>query len=98
MTADGTSRDIHDIAIVGCGPAGARFALLGRSAGIRGIDAAMAARLAARDVACVADDSPELSAWLVEHGCEAVLLRPDRYVLGLARSSGDLPRLMDLLP
>jgi 3-(3-hydroxy-phenyl)propionate hydroxylase len=78
--------------------AGPRFALLSRSHAMPGLDAAMAARLAALDVAHVSDDSPDLLAWFHEHSCHAVLLRPDRYVMGLVRSPGDLARLVELLP
>jgi 3-(3-hydroxy-phenyl)propionate hydroxylase len=39
-----------------------------------------------------------LQAWLREHGVSAVMLRPDRYIMGVARTAGDLDALTRLLP
>jgi len=36
---------------------------------------------------------PALASWLAAHHASAVVLRPDRYVMGLAHSSGDLDTL-----
>ncbi|KMO32224.1 bifunctional 3-(3-hydroxy-phenyl)propionate/3-hydroxycinnamic acid hydroxylase [Methylobacterium aquaticum] len=49
--------------------------------------------LAARDVVIVADEAPEQRAWLRQTGAAAVLVRPDRYVLGAARSIQELDAL-----
>ncbi|MEO8279766.1 MAG: bifunctional 3-(3-hydroxy-phenyl)propionate/3-hydroxycinnamic acid hydroxylase [Ideonella sp.] len=72
---------------------GYHFALL--------VDAAWtaAARALARDVdvAIVAADSAAMRAWLERLGAGAVLLRPDRYVAGVAADVGDLPALLTLL-
>lgn len=40
---------------------------------------------------------PEVDAWLDEHGAEAVIVRPDHYVWGVATSLDDLPALIDEL-
>ncbi len=48
-------------------------------------------RLAARDVAIVADAATH--AWLEATGAEAVLVRPDRYVLGAARTVPEMQAL-----
>ena len=80
------------------GPAGPRFVLFSQHARITGLDAGMAARLAALDIAVVADANPTLAAWLAKHACEAVLLRPDGYVMGLVRQRGNLQRLAAMLP
>ena len=40
----------------------------------------------------------EVSAWLQQQGVKAVLLRPDRYILGVAQSAADLDRISRLLP
>ncbi len=40
---------------------------------------------------------PEVDAWLEEHGAEAVIVRPDHYVWGVATSLDDLPALIDQL-
>jgi 3-(3-hydroxy-phenyl)propionate hydroxylase len=42
---------------------------------------------------------PVLAAWLASHQAQAVVLRPDRYVLGLAHNSAELDALThDWLP
>ena len=51
-------------------------------------------RLAAREIIVVADDAPEQQAWLHALGVQAVLVRPDRYVLGAARSVQELNTLV----
>ncbi len=40
---------------------------------------------------------PAVDAWLDEHGATAVILRPDHYVWGIARSVDELPGLVDQL-
>ena len=50
-------------------------------------------RLADRDVMVVADDAPEQQAWLQAAEAPAVVVRPDRYVLGAARSLQELNAL-----
>jgi 3-(3-hydroxy-phenyl)propionate hydroxylase len=41
---------------------------------------------------------PEVKAWLDQQGVRAVLLRPDRYILGVAQTSAELDRISALLP
>jgi 3-(3-hydroxy-phenyl)propionate hydroxylase len=36
--------------------------------------------------------------WRATNGARAVMLRPDRYVLGIARTGADLDRLTAVLP
>ena len=50
-------------------------------------------RLADRDIVIVADDAPEHLSWLDQHGAVAMLVRPDRYVLGAAMSVPELDAL-----
>ena len=45
-----------------------------------------------------ADDGPALKPTLFDMEAEAVLVRPDRYVFGSARTRGDLDRLIDAWP
>jgi 3-(3-hydroxy-phenyl)propionate hydroxylase len=59
---------------------GYRFALL---AARDAMSAALAARCGASDVAAVVADG-EVAEWLGGHGARAALLRPDRYIHGLA--------------
>ncbi len=57
----------------------------------------------AMSVASLDPDAPDgvrdldgrLSAWLAEHGAHGVLVRPDFYTFGSARSSDELPALLD---
>ncbi len=41
---------------------------------------------------------PEIQAWLQHHSVRAVMLRPDRYIMGMAQTGHDLDELSDLLP
>jgi len=50
-------------------------------------------RCARRDVAVVADNAPALQDWLRAEGVGAVLVRPDRYVLGAARTQEEMEAL-----
>ena len=52
-------------------------------------------RLSERDIVMVADDAPEHLSWLDQHGAAGVLIRPDRYVLGAARSAPELEALAE---
>lgn len=47
------------------------------------------------DVAVIADSAPAVREWLAQLGAAAVLVRPDRYVYGIARDAGT--ELTDLL-
>jgi 3-(3-hydroxy-phenyl)propionate hydroxylase len=51
------------------------------------------AELANREVIIVADDAPEQQAWLQATGASAILVRPDRYMLGTAHSVQELHSL-----
>ena len=51
-------------------------------------------RLADREIMVVADDAPEPQAWLQAAGASAILVRPDRYVLGEAHSQQELNALV----
>jgi 3-(3-hydroxy-phenyl)propionate hydroxylase len=46
-----------------------------------------------REIMVVADDAPEPRAWLQATDAPAILVRPDRYVLGAARSLQELNAL-----
>jgi 3-(3-hydroxy-phenyl)propionate hydroxylase len=53
--------------------------------------------IAHREIMVVADDAPEQRAWLQAADAPAVLVRPDRYVLGAARSLQELNTLVAAL-
>ncbi len=72
---------------------GYRFAALMRPDFAASLPAATLERLADREVMVVADDAPEQQAWLQAAEAPAVLVRPDRYVLGAARSVQELNAL-----
>jgi 3-(3-hydroxy-phenyl)propionate hydroxylase len=41
---------------------------------------------------------PALAAWLDQHQVDAVMLRPDRYIMGLARSAEELDEISACMP
>ena len=82
--ADGTRLDDR---------AGYRFAALLRPDFAASLPGETLERLADRDVVVVADEAPEQQAWLQAADAPAVLVRPDRYVLGAARSVLELNTL-----
>jgi 3-(3-hydroxy-phenyl)propionate hydroxylase len=82
--ADGTRLDDH---------VGYRYTALLRPAFAAALPSALLDRLAAADVALVADDSPELQDWLRTVDAQAVLMRPDHYVLGAARTPQEMEAL-----
>jgi len=72
---------------------GYRFAALLRPDFAASLPAETLKRLADREVMVVADDAPEQQVWLQEADAPAILVRPDRYVLGAARSVQELNAL-----
>jgi 3-(3-hydroxy-phenyl)propionate hydroxylase len=77
---------------------GVNFALLAKRSLLDGADAATRARLDRTATALVDDTSPAVAAWLEQHGTSAVLLRPDRYIVGTAIDNAGVARLAGLLP
>ncbi|HEX2885304.1 bifunctional 3-(3-hydroxy-phenyl)propionate/3-hydroxycinnamic acid hydroxylase [Vineibacter terrae] len=85
ILADGTRLDDH---------VGYRFAALLDPSFHASLPDALLARLQEKDVAVVTDPAPALQAWLATHAVHAVVVRPDRYVLGAARSVADMAALV----
>jgi 3-(3-hydroxy-phenyl)propionate hydroxylase len=77
---------------------GMRFAVLGERKAIAAAAPATRARWQRLGAAVLPDASREVAGWLAERRACAVLLRPDRYVFGLARDAADLDRLSTALP
>ena len=77
---------------------GLNFAVIGDEALLAGVSASTRARWQALGVVMLPARDPELRAWLVQHGAGAVLLRPDRYIMGMAQTALELDRLSTLLP
>ena len=77
---------------------GSHFAVVGDAAVLGNVSAETRAQWQAHGVVPVSDDGDELRAWLTDQGVRAVMLRPDRYVVGLAQTAADLDALTRLLP
>jgi 3-(3-hydroxy-phenyl)propionate hydroxylase len=72
---------------------GYRFAALLKPDFAASLPAETIGQLTSREVIIVDDDAPEQQAWLRTIDAPAVLVRPDRYVLGAARSAQELHSL-----
>lgn len=83
LLADGTRLDDR---------VGQRFAVIGER------DVLSRIHWKDEDVALIEAETEAMSDWLSQHGARAVIVRPDRYVFGIARSKEDLGRLRALLP
>ncbi|MFN0160138.1 MAG: bifunctional 3-(3-hydroxy-phenyl)propionate/3-hydroxycinnamic acid hydroxylase [Burkholderiales bacterium] len=77
---------------------GGQFGLIGRAKLLGTADEATRQRLRETRVVELDDRHPALRDWLDAHDAGAVLLRPDRYVAGVARDAAGLERLAALLP
>jgi 3-(3-hydroxy-phenyl)propionate hydroxylase len=73
--------------------AGYRFAALVTPEFDAVLPSAMRTRLAARGARIIVADAPEPRAWLDSLGASAVMLRPDRYMLGAARTAAEMAAL-----
>ena len=69
---------------------GNRFAVIGQPAVVHGVSDATRKLWQQNDVAVMATSEPALLEWLQRHDAGAIMLRPDRYILGLARKPGEL--------
>ncbi len=86
VLSDGVRLDDY----VGYGPV-----VLARDGFRRALSPLWLTRLAENGVAVVQECPPSLEAWLGGIGAEAVLVRPDRYVLGAARDVAEMQQLID---
>jgi 3-(3-hydroxy-phenyl)propionate hydroxylase len=73
---------------------GYRFAAMLQPEFAESLPREMLGRLADREIIVVADDAPEPQAWLQAAGVPAIVVRPDRYVLGEAYSRQELNALV----
>ena len=93
LLADGRLLDEH---------LGARFALIGRPEVLDSAEAATQAAWAAGErtghLAVLRVSSGPLADWLAQQQVQAVVVRPDRYVLGVAQEAAQLADLIALLP
>jgi 3-(3-hydroxy-phenyl)propionate hydroxylase len=77
---------------------GDAWALIARPALLAALPEAVRAWCAWQGAALLSAADAALHAWLETHGCAAVLLRPDRYVAGIARDGAGLAQLVQSLP
>jgi 3-(3-hydroxy-phenyl)propionate hydroxylase len=77
---------------------GLNFAVLGEDTVLAEVSEDTRERWLAQGVVTVPARDPEVTAWLDQQGVRAVLLRPDRYILGVAQTSAELDRISALLP
>jgi len=76
---------------------GYRFALLATAAFIKALPATTRAKLKTSDVATVAAED-ETAEYLAELKTSAVVIRPDRYILGVAANAAELDRVLARRP
>lgn len=77
---------------------GRRIAVIGRNGSIAGVSRASAERWQRAGAVVIDRPDPSLAQWLDAHEADAVVLRPDRYIVGVARTAGELDDLTQLLP
>jgi 3-(3-hydroxy-phenyl)propionate hydroxylase len=77
---------------------GLHFAVIGEEQVLASASHSTRARWQAQGLVVRPAHDPELQAWLQANGVRAVLLRPDRYILGVAQTGAELDQLSRLLP
>jgi 3-(3-hydroxy-phenyl)propionate hydroxylase len=77
---------------------GWRSAVIMRPALRAAATAATVARWQRSGALVVEATDPELDAWLQTQQADAVIVRPDRYIVGVARTAADLDRISQFLP
>ncbi|MEY2685203.1 MAG: hypothetical protein RJA09_2347 [Pseudomonadota bacterium] len=74
---------------------GLRFAVIATPALWSDVSAGMQARWTQAGAVLLSATDPELLAWLNTHNTQAVVLRPDRYIAGMAHDAATLENLAD---
>jgi 3-(3-hydroxy-phenyl)propionate hydroxylase len=77
---------------------GQRFALIAHPTLLAQAGHALRERWDAADLAVLPAQAPALADWLDTHGVRAIMLRPDRYVMGTATSPEELETLTSMVP
>lgn len=77
---------------------GLNFAVIADPVVLNGVSDDTRDRWHAQGVVVLPARDPEILAWLENHRLRAVILRPDRYILGAAQTSTELDSLSALLP
>jgi 3-(3-hydroxy-phenyl)propionate hydroxylase len=89
LLADGRLLDAH---------LGNRPAVIARAGVLEGVSNETRAIWAQWDVAVLPATDSALDDWLDSHGVAAIMLRPDRYLMGMATSPGELDAVTACLP
>lgn len=77
---------------------GLNFAVIGEAAVLDAASGETHQRWQDQGAVVLIAEDPEVQAWLRQYGVRAVLLRPDRYILGVAKTAGELDDISALLP
>jgi 3-(3-hydroxy-phenyl)propionate hydroxylase len=77
---------------------GLNFAVIGDEAVLGAVNDDTRSHWQAQGVVVLPARDPEVQAWLTQQGVRAVLLRPDRYIAGVAQTGSELDRISTLLP
>jgi 3-(3-hydroxy-phenyl)propionate hydroxylase len=77
---------------------GLNFAVIGEAAVLDAASGETHQRWQDHGAVVLAAEDPEVQAWLGQYGVRAVLLRPDRYILGVAQTAAELDDISALLP
>ncbi len=77
---------------------GLNFAVIGDEAVLNSVSEDTRERWQDQGVVQLPARDPEVQAWLQQQGVRAVLLRPDRYIAGVAQTGHELDRISALLP
>lgn len=76
---------------------GLKFAIIGNSKLINSMTSDTKNRLQQLNTVVISADSV-LQQWLADNEAQAVIIRPDRYILGIAKNSEELQQITALLP
>lgn len=77
---------------------GLNFAVIGYEDVLNDVSKVTRERWLSHSVVLVPASSSEIQAWLLQNNVRAVMVRPDRYILGTAQSSAELDSISALLP
>lgn len=77
---------------------GMNFAVIGDAAVLNGVSLDTRERWQAQGVVVLPATASELQAWFAQSGVKAVMVRPDRYIAGVARTTAELDSVSALLP
>ncbi|OUM00847.1 bifunctional 3-(3-hydroxy-phenyl)propionate/3-hydroxycinnamic acid hydroxylase MhpA [Variovorax sp. JS1663] len=77
---------------------GRRVAVIGRHGTIAGASPATHERWERAGAIVIDRPEPCIADWLDAHGADAVVLRPDRYIVGVARTADELERISQWVP